>query len=117
MRWNVGRVFFRDEQVYQFDLLPEPGHQRPAFVNLQQYYVEQFLVERARRAAAGGAALEEQGRRRRRSSRTASRVRVETPDGEYVVACDWLIVADGARSPIRGMLGLESEARSSATAS
>src|SRR5439155_866074 len=45
--WNVGRVFFRDEQVYQFDLLPEPGHRRPAFINLQQYYVEQFLVERA----------------------------------------------------------------------
>src|SRR6059036_2766784 len=24
--WNVGRVFFRDEQVYQSDLLPEPKH-------------------------------------------------------------------------------------------
>src|SRR5258708_19317770 len=45
--WNVGRVFFRDEQVYQFDLLPEAGHRRPSFINLQQYYVEQFLVERA----------------------------------------------------------------------
>jgi len=47
VRWNVGRVFFRDEQVYQFDLQPEPGHRRPAFINLQQYYVEQFLVEHA----------------------------------------------------------------------
>src|SRR6185436_14666193 len=28
--WNVGRVFFRSEQVYQFDLLAEAGHQRPA---------------------------------------------------------------------------------------
>ena len=35
-----------DELVYQFDLLPEPGHRRPAFVNLQQYYLEEFLVER-----------------------------------------------------------------------
>ena len=43
----MGRVFFRDAQVYQFDLLAESGHQRPAFVNLQQYYVEGFLVERA----------------------------------------------------------------------
>ena len=41
--WNVGRVFFRDEEVWRFDLLPEPGHRRPAFVNLQQYYVEGFL--------------------------------------------------------------------------
>jgi 3-(3-hydroxy-phenyl)propionate hydroxylase len=35
--WNVGKVFFKDEPVYQFNLLPEEGHHRPAFVNLQQY--------------------------------------------------------------------------------
>ena len=45
--WNVGKVFFRDSLAYQFDLLPESGHRRPAFVNLQQYWLEQFLVERA----------------------------------------------------------------------
>ena len=106
--WNVGRVFFRDEQVYQFDLLPEPKHHRPAFINLQQYYVEQFLVERANELAGAelrwrhkvvGVTLQ--------TDRVA--VRVSTPDGEYTVQADWLIVADGARSPIRGMLALESE--------
>ena len=45
--WNVGKVFFQDELVYQFDLLPEAGHHRPAFINLQQYYVEGCLAERA----------------------------------------------------------------------
>ena len=35
--WNVGKVFFRDQEVWRFDLLPEPGHRRPAFINLQQY--------------------------------------------------------------------------------
>ena len=44
--WNIGKVYFRDEQVYRFDLLPEPGHERPAFINLQQYYVEGHLAER-----------------------------------------------------------------------
>src|SRR5271169_6104462 len=47
VEWNVGRVFLRDEQVFSFDLLPESGHRRPAFINLQQYWVEQLLVERA----------------------------------------------------------------------
>jgi 3-(3-hydroxy-phenyl)propionate hydroxylase len=106
--WNVGRVFFRDEQVYQFDLLPEPGHRRPAFINLQQYYVEQFLVELATE-------LPEVDLRWRhkvigvtpRDDRVA--LRVSTPDGEYGVQADWLIVADGSKSAIRGMLGLESE--------
>jgi 3-(3-hydroxy-phenyl)propionate hydroxylase len=46
--WNLGKVFFRDEPVYGFNLLPEAGHRRPAFINLQQYYAEGFLLERAR---------------------------------------------------------------------
>jgi 3-(3-hydroxy-phenyl)propionate hydroxylase len=36
-------------------------------------------------------------------------VRVSTPDGDYTADADWLIVADGARSPVRAALGLESE--------
>ena len=46
--WKVGKVFFRDMLAYQFDLLPEPGHKRPAFVNLQQYLLEEIMVERLR---------------------------------------------------------------------
>ena len=46
--WKVGRNFHGTEQVYAFDLLPEDGHKYPAFVNLQQYYVEDFLLDRAR---------------------------------------------------------------------
>jgi 3-(3-hydroxy-phenyl)propionate hydroxylase len=106
--WNVGRVFFREQQIYQFDLLPEPGHHRPAFINLQQYYVEQFLVERA--AELPGVDL----RWRHRVVAVSPQpdriaLTVSTPDGEYGVQGDWLIVADGAKSQIRGMLGLESE--------
>ena len=108
VEWNVGRVFFRDEQIYQFDLLPEAGHRRPAFINLQQYWVEQILVERC--LGLPQAELRWQNKVvgvTPRSDRVA--IRVAAPDGEYTVHTDWLIVADGARSPIRGMLGLESE--------
>src|SRR5438876_10066233 len=86
--WSVGRVFFRDEQVYQFDLQPEPGHRRPAFINLQQYYVEQFLVERV-------TALPEVDLRWRhtvigvtpRDDRVA--LGLSTPVAEYGVQADW----------------------------
>ena len=33
--------------IYSFNLLPEPDHHRPAFINLQQYYFEQRMIERA----------------------------------------------------------------------
>lgn len=45
--WKVGRIFHREAEVFIFDLLPEDGHKMPAFVNLQQYWVEEYLVARA----------------------------------------------------------------------
>ena len=105
--WNVGRVYFGGEQVYQFDLLPEPGHRRPAFINLQQYYVEQFLVERAQALGVEIRWRHKVVDVKPRSDRVE--VHASTPDGEYIVHADWLIAADGARSTVRTQLGLESE--------
>ena len=106
--WNVGKVFFRDELVYRFDLLPEPGHRRPAFVNLQQYWLEEYLVERAR--AFDRVDLRWENKVVGVTSH-ADRVdvTVATPEGEYDIHCDWLVVADGSKSPVRHMLGLEWE--------
>ena len=59
--WNVGRVFHGEREVFSFDLAPEGGTRNPAFVNLQQTYVERFLVERARESRARGAPIEIRG--------------------------------------------------------
>jgi 3-(3-hydroxy-phenyl)propionate hydroxylase len=95
--WNVGKVFFRDELVYRFDLLPEAGHRRPAFINLQQYWLEEYLVERATSLSAVDVRWESKAVGVLPQTDGVS-VRVATPDGEYALACDWLIVADGSRS-------------------
>ena len=106
--WNLGKVFHRDRAVYAFDLLPEQDSERPAFINLQQYYVEQALVEAVQR--------EPQAELRWRNRVTALESRgegvtlgVETPEGSYALSCDWLVACDGARSPLRAMLGLPFE--------
>ncbi|TCO83818.1 3-(3-hydroxy-phenyl)propionate hydroxylase [Plasticicumulans lactativorans] len=109
--WNVGKVFFQDELVYSFNLLPETGHRRPAFINLQQYYVEGYLYERAREL--DGLAL----RWKNRVVAVAAdadgvEVTVETPDGPYRVRGDYLLACDGARSPVRHLLGLSSSGQS-----
>jgi 3-(3-hydroxy-phenyl)propionate hydroxylase len=106
--WNVGKVYQGDELAYQFDLLPESGHHRPAFVNLQQYHFEKCLVDHARAQGA----LDLRWRHKvvgvaQQSDRV--KVDVETGDGTYALTCDWLVVCDGARSPIRHMLGLDFE--------
>ncbi|WP_420348119.1 FAD-dependent oxidoreductase [Pelagibius sp.] len=104
--WNKGKVFWRGSMIYDFDLLPEGGHRWPAFINLQQYYAEEWLVERARETGLvdlrwknrvvavdpgeSGAALE-----------------IDTPDGAYKLTCDYLLAADGARSTVRRTLDLD----------
>jgi 3-(3-hydroxy-phenyl)propionate hydroxylase len=105
--WNRGRVFLRDREVYGFDLLPEPGHERPAFVNLQQYHFEEILVRRVGELPA----IDLRWRNRVTDVQPAGdgvSLAVDTPEGPYRMHCDWLVVADGARSPVRHMLGLES---------
>ena len=106
--WNVGKVFHRDALVFQFELVHEPRHHRPGMVNLQQYHLEETLVRRAREV--GGVEV----RWKHKVTGVAAHgdrvdVTVETPDGAYALACDWLVACDGARSPVRGMLGLASE--------
>ncbi len=106
--WNKGKVFFDDRKVYEFDLQPEQGDQRPAFINLQQYYVEQFLVDRVRELQADGAPIEIRGRNKVEAVGTHPdhvRLEVETPEGSYTIEGDWVIACDGANSPMRTMLG------------
>ena len=108
VEWKTGKVFFKDELVYAFDLLPETGHHRPAFVNLQQYHFEECLVDRL--AELPSAEIRWQHKVVEVAPKPDGAVlRIATPDGEYWLSCDWLIVADGARSPVRTMLGLEAE--------
>lgn len=108
--WNVGRVFFKDEEVWSFDLLPEPGHRRPAFINLQQYYCEGYLHE---------AVQQHPGIDLRWKHKVVNvmpgadrcTVQVETPSGTYHLSTDWLVACDGSRSPVRKLLGQESHGR------
>ena len=106
--WHVGRTYHRDRELFNFDLLPEEGHKRPAFINLQQYYVESYLVERALEIPL----IDLRFRNRVcdvEDSGDGVRVSIETPDGAYELEADYLIACDGAKSPIRAMLGLEFE--------
>ena len=103
--WKVGRVYHRDRELYHFDLLPEGGHKMPAFINLQQYYVEQFLIERA---ADFPDLIELRWKNRAcqvENSASGVTLGIETPDGRYHLEADWLLAADGAGSTIRTLLG------------
>src|SRR6202140_2196930 len=104
--WSVGKIFHGASQLYQFNLLPEPGHKRPAFINLQQFYAEAYLVDRVEQLPAIDLrwsnkviALE--------SRNDTVALTVATPEGPYRIHAGYVIACDGARSSLRQMVGAE----------
>ena len=104
--WSVGRIFHGGSQLYQFDLLPEQGHKRPAFINLQQFYAEAYLVERVQQLEAIDLRWRNKviGLEQRNDHAILT---IETPDGTYSIGAAYVVACDGARSSLRQMVGAE----------
>jgi 3-(3-hydroxy-phenyl)propionate hydroxylase len=104
--WSVGKIFHGEQQLYQFNLLPEQGHKRPAFINLQQFYAEAYLVDRVGELPA----IDLRWRNKvtglePRNDHVA--LTIQTPDGPYRLNAQYVIACDGARSSLRQMVGAE----------
>jgi len=104
--WSVGRIFHGASLLYQFNLLPEEGHKRPAFINLQQFHAEAYLVDRVQELAA----IDLRWRNKvigleQRNDHVA--LTIETPDGPYRIRANYVVACDGARSSLRQMVGAE----------
>lgn len=103
--WSFGKTFSGDEEVYSFNLQTDSVSTQPPFINLQQFYIEWFLVERI--LELGLTDL----RWRSRLTHIAPRedgvtLQVDTPAGAYALEADHVIDATGANSPIRTQLDL-----------
>ncbi|MBR0717128.1 FAD-dependent oxidoreductase [Bradyrhizobium liaoningense] len=104
--WRIGKVFFRDQLSYQFDLLPEPDHKMPAMINLQQYYLEEILVTRC----DANPLIDLRWKHRLTGlaqKADHAELTVETPDGVFTMEAQWVIACDGANSDTRKMVGAE----------
>ena len=104
--WSVGKIFHGDSQLYQFNLLPEEGHKRPAFINLQQFYAEAYLVDRVEELPTVDLRWRNKvtGLEQRNDH---VRLTIETPDGPYRLQAGFVVACDGARSSLRKMVGAE----------
>nr|HET7859922.1 FAD-dependent monooxygenase [Caldimonas sp.] len=107
--WSVGRTFSGADEVYSFDLEDDSRSEQPPFINLQQFYLEWFLVDRIRELDEGAIRWKTKVVRVEHASGGAV-VHVETPAGAYALEADWLVDATGANSRIRDALGIEAHA-------
>jgi 3-(3-hydroxy-phenyl)propionate hydroxylase len=105
LSWTEGRSFYRDKIIFRLSM-PQSAEERfGPMINLQQCYLEKFLVERI--TAADLAELrwcsQVTG-----ATQTAEKVTisVDTPEGPYKIDARLVIAADGARSALRETFGL-----------
>jgi 3-(3-hydroxy-phenyl)propionate hydroxylase len=106
VQWKVGKVFFRDELAYSFDLLPEEQHKMPAMINYQQYHLEERLV----RACDESALVDLRWKHKLLAIEQTDEVAtltIETPDGIFKLEAEWVVAADGANSDTRRMIGAD----------
>ena len=107
VQWSVGRTFAGEDEVYSFDLRQQSAYNlscQPPFINIQQFYIEAFLVERIQelghvdlRWCSRITAFEQDNE--------CATLTVQTPAGDYRIRADYVIDATGGHSPFRGWVG------------
>jgi 3-(3-hydroxy-phenyl)propionate hydroxylase len=103
--WQYGRSYYREHQIFRLEM-PHSDHDKylPMY-NLQQQYMETFLHD----AVAGEPLIDMRWQSEVEGIETTNLdavLQVVSPEGAYALHATYVVAADGARSPLRSMLGL-----------
>ncbi len=113
IEWSVGRTFAGEDEVYSFDLKQQNAFSlsaQPAFINIQQFYNEGFLVERI--MELGHVQIRWNNRLLGLHTHCGlAALQVATPEGEYALTADFIVDATGAHSPFRDWLSAKVTAK------
>jgi 3-(3-hydroxy-phenyl)propionate hydroxylase len=108
IEWSVGRTFAGEEEVYHFDLKAQNNFslsQQSAFMNIQQFYNEGYLVERT--LELGHAQIRWNNRVTAFTSKGGvAQFTITTPGGSYQASADYVVDATGSKSPFRQWLNV-----------
>lgn len=113
VQWSVGRTFAGKDEVYSFDLRQQSNFNlstQPPFINIQQFYIEGYLVERI--YELGHVDLRWKSRVTGFSQNAeAATLTVETPAGSYQIAAEHVIDASGSHTPFHQWAGATMQTR------
>jgi 3-(3-hydroxy-phenyl)propionate hydroxylase len=110
--WEVGKVFWGSgaDPVYRFDVLPVKQQRMPGFINLQQYHVEDILIEAISGLGNVDIRWGHEAVELHQSDEDA-KIAIRTCDDNYVASAEWIVACDGSRSSVRAMMGLDFDGR------
>lgn len=104
--WTTGWTYFRDEEVFRFDMPHDANQKYPPAISHLQNYIEHCMAEEALRRPglidirwnSKVAALSQDA--------AGVRLQVETPAGSYALQAEYVVACDGGRSTVRELMGL-----------
>ena len=104
--WTHGRCYYRNETIHRFEMPHSDQERFLPMYNIQQQFIEQYLVDKAAeypdlidlRWQSEVAAVE--------CLEKSVKLTVHCPGGEYPLQAQYLLAADGGKSPTRKMLDL-----------
>jgi 3-(3-hydroxy-phenyl)propionate hydroxylase len=111
--WTGGRSFYKTGEVFRFEMPHDERQKLPPMINLEQYYIEQYLLDaiHRRNATTPGSIDIRWGTELAGFTQDADGVRLEARNalGSYVLQGQWLAACDGGQSFVRKSLGLNLE--------
>lgn len=111
LAWVGGRSDWRGHEVLRFTMPHEPGAQHPPMINLQQCWVEQYLVDAALESGLVDLRWHTRVTGLEQGTDTVT-LAADTPQGPYALDAQYVVATDGARSTVREALGLVLEGNS-----
>ncbi|GAA4357367.1 FAD-dependent oxidoreductase [Variovorax defluvii] len=113
LAWTGGRSFYKTEEVFRFEMPHDALQKLPPMINLEQYYIEQYLLDEITRRNAAEPGLidirwgtELIGFEQDDEGLT---LQARNALGAYTLAAAWLVGCDGGQSFVRKSLGLNLE--------
>src|SRR6478735_11388767 len=109
--WRFGNSYYRGERVFRMEAPHDADDRFGPLLNIQQPYLEEYLCD----ACEANPLVELRWGNKLTGFRQEDQrvfADVDTPGGAYVIEADWLVAADGGRSPIRSALGVPMEGNS-----
>jgi len=107
--WLGGRTFHGAGEILHFTMPDDANQKLPPMINIQQYWIEQFLVDAA--ASRHGLVEIRWGTELTGFEQRDDGVRLQArcAQTDYAIDADWLLACDGGQSFVRRTLGLKLE--------
>lgn len=109
--WQVGRTFAGDDEVFSFDLRERQQFSascQPPFINIQQFYVEMFLVDKIQQINQHSPLIDLRWCNKVvgfSQTDASARLDIQTPAGRYAIHANHVIDASGSHTPFHAWVG------------